>query len=273
MMSKKMLTRLFGSSGGSSSSNVNVTDTTNLIIFRQLPVELQMEIFKYLPRDYIPEHWWQIRYFVQLWSALHIGYNFEYSDTDLSDCLTVTKVDYEDTVELRRRTWYSMSTARAKLIVATNQIDVPDIALPISMLREDLPKKNDQLHGVCKYYNRDGSVYEVVAYRAGRRHGEAVDYFPNAVQICSNYHYGQLHGWRTKVHSIDNRKKINVMEYYFKNYNLTLLIAFMIWFGPSVVAFLGLRWLQTLTGLYLPHGGLVWTFIFLVVIRFRLIDV
>jgi len=65
----------------------------------------------------------------------------------------------------------------------------------------------------------------------------------------------------------------NVMEYYFKNYDLTLLIAFMIWFGPSVVAFLGLRWLQTLTGLYLPHGGLVWTFIFLVVIRFRLIDV
>lgn len=193
-----------------------------------------------------------------------------------------SQIDYEDGIEIRRRSWHTMTENSDIAAITANIVDVVgNNILPVSVLTHDLSKRDQQLHGICKYYYGNGELCQLSNYRFDQKHGQSISYsFNGNWQRHYTYHFDQLHGWKTRVttinsgysslpannitnvteHTDDNRRtKTNLASYYFKGVDITLPMMTIGYAVSSAAAFLGCSWLATATGLPIPHGGLVFT--------------
>lgn len=190
---------------------------------------------------------------------MHLSVSFEQSiSDDHFGYLMVSKVDYEDDAEVRRRTWFTMSESQASLIVDTVNVvavDNDEILItrpPMSTLTDDLTKRDGQLHGICRYYY-NGKLAGSTNYRDGQRHGQSVYYTTHNGQIHTNYIHGRVHGWTTTVVSDGNSNKTKLMDYYFRGSKFTIPLISAVYFSILMSSLFGLTWLGGMVGVPPPY--------------------
>jgi len=191
-----------------------------LIVFLlSLPNELLFEIFKYLPRDYIPDtFFYHSHYFRQLWLPLHIRAEITCYYDKRWGAPAVRRIS-EDGVKTRERSWLTTVDTPGNTADLVTEPTTVNSSFPRSIRSSDCHYKQGKRHGVCKTYDSEGKLSGWTPYHEGQKHGKSVVRFLG--QICViNYRYGRKHG-KSKLVSPFIFGDDNVIEgYYYYGLNV-----------------------------------------------------
>lgn len=228
--------------------------------FRRLPVELQMQIFKQLPWEYIPHHYRSSSYFVKLWRKYNIRHSFEISAATETivglNCYTVNRLDYEGSMLVRRRQWTPVSEAELEALrISTDGNN--DNMLSFLILRSDTSHRHNQLHGVCNYYRQGGQLQRSANYRHGQPHGQFISYSLLGIQQQSNYRHSRLYGWSTKSYTNSRRKRTLSASYYINDVEVLTPLLYLAFLFLLVLSLVGLIWFHHQLKVSPPTGWLL----------------
>jgi len=166
-----------------------VITTQALLLLRQLPPELLMEIFKYLPRDYIPDNMWLSLYFTSRWSKLHIRIDYQHCFDQMLSRYIIRRLTYEDNQKVRQQRW---DTEDANIVGKLDETTLDSQAIRIA----DYHYLNGNEHGAFKDYKYPSGMRRFyTSYRHGKLHGKRIEYTNDGqIKSVDNYYDGKRHG-------------------------------------------------------------------------------
>jgi len=214
--------------------NRNQDKDADIAVWLQLPAEILMSCFQYLPRQYIPDYMWLSSYFVSRWRQIHVYQVRKICKEIMPGYCHIKLNTLEDGVLIRQLSYITkplrVSTLETSVVINTdNSEDDSDDSddsvdsvetgseakIPITILFNDASYRNGKLHGSSTYYRNNGKIRSVSEYRAGVIHGLCTELSNNG-ELCktTSYEDGVRHGVSIDHHYVHNGRVLSIHKYY-----------------------------------------------------------